>query len=1160
MYFDTLNDISDNYSDISSEKRSPDDVAKVQKKKAVKQPATKSKKPEKATRSSKPQTIEALRNALLLAQDTGKETAAGAESVAGHASAREKASERKKAGSSDAVRTGQSTSQSGKKDGDITGQTSVERLAASLKQELASTTLESDSGQDTRSDIVAPRPFPSFHDSKSQKSKPYLADQVSVPAGKTRAREGAAKVWKAKTSPHHSGLGAGATRKQPVDGAAWRVPLVRGAWGASEYPRPNITTHLSFDRLRKADSVSPKKHLPSSVNEQPFGMVPDGRHISAANRAGAGGISGLLSSLASNGESHPNQEPNVPGDTFNSDHAGESTSAQGVVVDRKDQSDPALSSLQDLYSNRDAERTEAVADPREALPLDEAMSADPVTEMPTELSEWNRLYETWVRIQRDQKGWPKNHKGLRKSRERSLASKARTIARSLVSMARNLSPASAKSIASILPRLESELKSKGIADTVGSEAETAEPSAKDMQSTKGQLIQLVMKGKGKGKGLADTVGSKAGPVESSTEDMRTVKGQVTGKAAGDRVSRAKNQKVEVEEEKEQAEERSHAEVLSMNPLDIEVKPLDIPQPPVPYLEYGLDRVLFNRGVYVLQDPASRVYNFDPYLEKIMPVNEFDFNALKEYKTSSEDFALAAIGSEQNKRYIGSTSSMTSSLAHFHYLISNWRPLNLAMLSSTFTKGVSTQFTKINRAPSAIFLRYKNGSYAIDADKEYDGANVLMLLGKSMELLLTLPTDDYERYRRSDPRQVSEKQRTAPESYQYTTSGDFLMRSQLDAYDPRLPGNGTFDLKTRAVISVRMQSHDHESMTGYELFEQQGKWASYEREYYDMARATLLKYMLQARMGRMNGIFLAYHNVKRIFGFQYLSIEEMDRILHGQPDASLGDQEFKASIKMMNDLLNKATAKYPERSLRIHFETREATAMVPAALHMFAEPMSEPEIDEIQNKQKSHVAEIQRRILGKDDVGEPVAEKAIPEETTKEDTVEAAAPPLGSSDDKGADIPFLEHVEDRKIPERTKDLFYATVIVQHEVNGAPVGDRPTDLRQGDKWNINYLIKDYEVDAHHWSWYTEMKGRRKQALDNSRDDEDGGDPESDGRSTPAPYIRFLREMSEKAGRVREQMDGLDAGRKIMRVDDPLPRHREKVETLDDYLAWMYRKEQD
>ena len=101
-----------------------------------------------------------------------------------------------------------------------------------------------------------------------------------------------------------------------------------------------------------------------------------------------------------------------------------------------------------------------------------------------------------------------------------------------------------------------------------------------------------------------------------------------------------------------------SDVVTVDASNLEITPIEISQPTVPGLEYGLDRVLFNPGVYQLQDPHSRVYNFDPYLQKIMPIVEFDYNALKEYKTSSQDIALSALAREHGKRYIGSTSSMT----------------------------------------------------------------------------------------------------------------------------------------------------------------------------------------------------------------------------------------------------------------------------------------------------------------------------------------------------------------------------------------------------------------------------------------------------------------------------------------------------------------------
>ncbi|KAI7721207.1 Pet127-domain-containing protein, partial [Hortaea werneckii] len=228
------------------------------------------------------------------------------------------------------------------------------------------------------------------------------------------------------------------------------------------------------------------------------------------------------------------------------------------------------------------------------------------------------------------------------------------------------------------------------------------------------------------------------------------------------------------------------DINSLNASELVVNALNIEQPPVLPLQYGLDRALFNQGVYQLQDAHSRVYNFDPYLQKVMPITEFDFNALSEYKTSSQDEALSSLAKQHGSKFIGSTSSMTGTLAHFHFLISNWRELNLNMLSRGF--GAETaRFTNINRAPNAIFLRHKNGTYAIDADKEHDNPNVLMMLGKSMEKLLTLPKEQYERYRKGSENPILDAEKDVAESYEYTTMGNFLMRSQLDAYDSRLPG-------------------------------------------------------------------------------------------------------------------------------------------------------------------------------------------------------------------------------------------------------------------------------------------------------------------------------------------------------------------------------------
>lgn len=401
-------------------------------------------------------------------------------------------------------------------------------------------------------------------------------------------------------------------------------------------------------------------------------------------------------------------------------------------------------------------------------------------------------------------------------------------------------------------------------------------------------------------------------------------------------------------------------VSSVDSRELALTPIEENQRPVPKLHYGLDRALFNPGVYHLQDPRSRVFNFDPYLASIMPLQEFDFNALKQYITSSKDPTLISMAAKHKMKYSGSTSSMTSMLSHFHFLLSGWRPINAAHTTRSFTPE-SMNFTRITRGPAATFLHWKDGTYAIDADKEFDTANILSMLGKSMEKLLTLSKEDFEKYRVTRSHELTEEERNDPESFHYTTFGDFMMRSQLDAYDGRLPGTGMFDLKTRAVVSIRMDAQDFQRGLGYEIRQRFGQWESFEREYFDMIRSAFLKYSLQVRMGRMDGIYVAFHNTQRIFGFQYISVNEMDLALHGSEDTALGDREFKLSLHLLNAVMDKATERFPGRSLRMHIETRPSEAA--PFMYIFATPVTAKEIAEVQDASKESVEAFERNILG-----------------------------------------------------------------------------------------------------------------------------------------------------------------------------------------------------
>lgn len=582
-----------------------------------------------------------------------------------------------------------------------------------------------------------------------------------------------------------------------------------------------------------------------------------------------------------------------------------------------------------------------------------------------------------------------------------------------------------------------------------------------------------------------------------------------------------------------APEITNSDIKAISTTDLSVTALNIGQPPVPPLQYGLDRALFNPGVYQLQDPHSRVYNFDPYLQNVMPITEFDFNALKEYKSSSQDDVLSSIAKQHEKKFIGSTSSMTATLGHFHYLLSNWRDINLDMLSRGF-KAEAAKFTNINRAPNAIFLRHRDGTYAIDADKEHDSPNVLMMLGKSMEKLLTLPKEQYERYRKGSSNPILDAEKEEAESYEYTTMGNFLMRSQLDAYDSRLPGQGTFDLKTRAVVSIRMDAEAYKSMLGYEIHTLQGNFESYEREYYDMLRSTMLKYMLQARMGRMDGIFMAYHNIERIFGFQYLSLSEIDRAMHGQVDRCLGDQEFRASLHMMDEVLQKATEAFPGQSLRLHFETVEQPMTM---MWVFAEPVEEAEIEAIQGSSKERVAAFEREVMGveKDEGGADAQGKPDSGVSASTDSAPAGDGAAKGSEDSytsslsPADPAFVNDIHARD--QNLKPLFAATLICQNYVNGAPSQDnRVRNLLPKDKWEVQYILKEAQMPpAEKWARYEDCKTRRRRVLVKFPDSEEGEEAAAaGGERRENGYLKMLRSLSEKGRVLRRKLEGAEGGR--------------------------------
>jgi Mitochondrial protein Pet127 len=131
-------------------------------------------------------------------------------------------------------------------------------------------------------------------------------------------------------------------------------------------------------------------------------------------------------------------------------------------------------------------------------------------------------------------------------------------------------------------------------------------------------------------------------------------------------------------------------------------------------------------------------------------------------------------------------------------------------------------------------------------------------GTLLEKFLTTPPEEFLRLVRSvdDPTAVAKDPRN--EAYRYAKvsfcfilvlffrviffqSDKFVLRSQLDCFNSRLPGTGVFDIKTRAVMSIRHDVLNFEENSGYQIRSVRGFVESFEREYYDLIRSAFLKY-------------------------------------------------------------------------------------------------------------------------------------------------------------------------------------------------------------------------------------------------------------------------------------------------------------------------------
>ncbi|GAM22721.1 hypothetical protein SAMD00019534_058960 [Acytostelium subglobosum LB1] len=294
---------------------------------------------------------------------------------------------------------------------------------------------------------------------------------------------------------------------------------------------------------------------------------------------------------------------------------------------------------------------------------------------------------------------------------------------------------------------------------------------------------------------------------------------------------------------------------------------------IPRLAHGLDRVLEERGVHPVVGHDGRP-NFTPFLSQI---HDFDSLILHSgYMKPSQDQKLLSMARDNGCRYLSSTSSITSVLAKLYFTFSSKFTMNATSMSSGFQK-VST-FTRRLERPISILMHNSNGVWAIDNNQgNVDHANqILMDLGHSLEKMLTLPEDEFNdkllKSRNDSPHVFDD-------AYTFSQFGNIMYRSQIDCYSDKLKSQSkVFDLKTRATRKIRMDVGEHESYLGYHLDNIVGPQGSFEKEFYDLSRSAGIKYSLQARIGDMAGLFICYHNTKRIFGSEFVSLDALEDVV------------------------------------------------------------------------------------------------------------------------------------------------------------------------------------------------------------------------------------------------------------------------------------------